>query len=89
MVNITDIISYAIAIIGCLIGVSGYLSGLNKKASKDGQVLERIDQMYRSLEEMKIELKERTSGLDRVLDNHTERIIKLEDGLKELRRKIE
>lgn len=100
MLNFQDIISYGVAVIGCLIGVSGYFSTINAKANKDGQLLERIDQMYRSVEELKAEwkteskelkaeLKENTKGIDRVLDNHTERIIKLEDSIKELKKRVE
>lgn len=89
MISITDVISYGVAIIGCLIGIFGYLSSINARANKDGQLLERLEQVCRSVDELKIEVKENNKGVDRVLDNHTERIIKLEDGLKELRKKME
>lgn len=100
MIHISDVITYAVAVIGCLIGIAGYFSAINVKANKDGQMLERIEHMCRSMEELKTDLKsevkdlksevkENRKGVDRTLDNHTERLIKLEDAMKEMWKKVE
>ena len=75
-------------IISCLISVAGFYLSINNRANDSGRVLEKVDNCCEGIKEIKAEIKERNKSLDKLLDNHAERITRLEEQMETLYKEV-
>lgn len=80
--NYVTLISTAVAIIGCVIGVSTFVSAQMTKAKQDGAMIAKIDQCIANTEEIKNDMKEKNKEIDSIIDKHSEAITKLQTEMK-------
>lgn len=57
MIDIVDpnTVTFIIAIIGCLIGILSFVQGGRKNAEAQGRMMEKLDQVYNSVEQLKLQ----------------------------------
>lgn len=84
-----SIITCVVGIIGCIIGVATFVSAQITKAKQDGMVLAKIDQCVKGIEDIKDDMKEKNQKFDDVIDEHTEKIVRLETQVKELYNRLD
>lgn len=79
----------AVAIIGCVVGVTTcvvgvatFVSAQVTKAKQDGMLVAKLDQCVRGIEEIKKDVKEKNKELDGIIDEHTRDIVKLKTQMK-------
>lgn len=75
-------------IASCLISFAGFYLSINNKANDNGRVLEKVDNCCDGIKEIKLEIKERNKSLDKLLDNHSERITRLEEQVETIFKEI-
>lgn len=78
MYDINVVIGLICTIVGCLIGVGGFYVGIVSRAKQDGRMLEKISQCCKGIEEIKRDIKEKNNTVDDLIDDHSQRITKLE-----------
>ena len=82
-------ITLLIAVIGCLIGVAGFIKGTRKDGKTDGQELASIkgnlDYIARGIDDIRLEQKDQA----RKIDNQNERLIRAEESTKSAHRRID
>lgn len=76
--NVVSIITTVVGIIGCVVGVSTFVSAQITKAKQDGVLIEKVNQCVRNTEEIRNDIKEKNKEFDDVLDEHTRAITKLQ-----------
>ena len=76
--NVISIITTVVGIIGCVVGVSTFVSAQITKAKQDGVLIEKVNQCVRNTEEIRNDIKEKNKEFDNVLDEHTRSITKLQ-----------
>lgn len=76
--NVISIITTVVGIIGCVVGVSTFVSAQITKAKQDGVLIEKVNQCVRNTEEIRNDIKEKNKEFDNVLDEHTRAITKLQ-----------
>lgn len=76
--NVVSIITTVVGIIGCVVGVSTFVSAQITKAKQDGVLIEKVNQCVRNTEEIRNDIKEKNKEFDNVLDEHTRAITKLQ-----------
>lgn len=79
--NTTVIIGSIVGVVSCLVGVATFISAQLTKANQDGRLLERVEYVCRGIDEIKRDVKEKNKEIDKVLDNHSERIARLESEI--------
>lgn len=84
--NTIAIIGCIVGIITCIVGVATFISAQLSKANQDGRLLERVEYACRGIDEIKKDVKEKNKEIDRILDDHTERIAKLESEIDMLKK---
>lgn len=77
-----SIITCVIGVIGCIIGVATFVSAQITKAKQDGMLIEKIDQCVKGIDEIKSEMKERRNEVDKIIDEHSLSIAKLQTEMK-------
>lgn len=83
--NPIAIITCIVGIIGCIIGVATFVSAQITKAKQDGMLIAKIDQCVKGIDEIKNDMKEKYHEYDKIIDDHTVRIAKLEKDVESLR----
>ena len=82
-------ITLLIAVIGCLIGVAGFIKGTRKDGKTDGQELASIkgnlDYIARGIDDIRLEQKDQA----RKIDSQNERLIRNEESTKSAHRRID
>jgi len=78
-----------IAVIGCLIGVIGFIRGTKKDGKTDGQELASIkgnlDYIARGIDDIRLEQKDQA----RKIDSQNERLIRTEESTKSAHRRLD
>ena len=78
-----------IAVIGCLIGVIGFIRGTKKDGKTDGQELASIkgnlDYIVRGIDDIRLEQKDQA----RKIDSQNERLIRTEESTKSAHRRLD
>ena len=78
-----------VAVIGCLIGVIGFIRGTKKDGKTDGQELASIkgnlDYIARGIDDIRLEQKDQA----RKIDSQNERLIRTEESTKSAHRRID
>lgn len=77
-----SVITCAVGVIGCIIGVATFISAQITKAKQDGMLIAKIDQCVKGIEDIKADIKEKNKELDTTLDEHTKKIIRLETQMR-------
>jgi hypothetical protein len=79
------IITCIVGVISCVIGVATFTSAQLSKANQNGRILEKVDYTCRGVDEIKKEMKEKNHELDKVIDEHTVQITRLQQDVKQLK----
>lgn len=78
-----------VAVIGCLIGVIGFIRGTKKDGKTDGQELASIkgnlDYIARGIDDIRLEQKDQA----RKIDSQNERLIRTEESTKSAHRRLD
>jgi len=82
-------ISGLIAIIGCAIGVLGWLSGKDKQATNDGHWRGTVDTKLDDIKSSVGETGRQIAGLSTKIDNHADRIRAVEESTKSAHKRID
>ena len=82
-------ISGLIAIIGCAIGVAGWLSGRDKRAANDGHWRGTVDTKLDDIKSSVGETGRQIAGLSAKIDNHADRIRAVEESAKSAHKRID
>nr|DAM10869.1 MAG TPA: Dynamin-like helical domain [Caudoviricetes sp.] len=77
-----SIIGCAVGVIGCVVGVATFISAQITKAKQDGMLISKIDQCVNGIEEIKKDMKEKNREIDVIIDNHSQKIVRLETEMK-------
>lgn len=80
--NVIPVITCAVGIVGCVIGVATFISAQITKAKQDGMLVAKIDQCVSGIEDLKKDVKEKNKELDRIVDEHTRDIVKLKTQMR-------
>lgn len=75
---IEGFVAIVCTVIGCAIGIAGFYVGIVSRAKQDGRMLEKIDQCCKGIDEIKKDMKEKNHNFDDVIDEHSQRITRLE-----------
>ena len=82
-------IATLIGVIGCIIGVLGFIKGIKKDGEIDGQELASIkgnvDYIVRGIDDIRLEQKDQA----RKIDSQNERLIRNEESTKSAHRRID
>ena len=84
-------ITLVIGIIGCVIGVSTFVSSLLNKAQNNGVLEQKIEQALQGIDEIKKQVKESTttqSSTSLTVQTHTEQIKSLFKTVDELKNRV-
>lgn len=84
-----SIITCVVGVIGCIIGIATFVSAQITKAKQDGMLIAKIDQCVKGIDEIKNDMKDKNHEYDKLLDDHTIRIAKLEKDVENLKSKKE
>ena len=82
--SVASIITCAVGIISCTIGVATFVSAQITKAKQDGMLIAKIDQCVSGIEDIKTDMKEKNKEIDNVTDEHTRKIVRLETQVKNI-----
>ena len=77
-----SIITCVVGVIGCIIGVATFVSAQVTKAKQDGMLIEKIDQCVKGIDDIKKDMKDKNREFDRIIDEHSSAIIKLQTEMK-------
>ena len=80
-----SIIGCAVGVIGCVVGVATFISAQITKAKQDGMLISKIDQCVNGIEEIKKDMKEKNREIDVIIDNHSQKIVRLETEMKAIK----
>jgi Tfp pilus assembly protein PilN len=80
--NVISIIGCIVGIIGCVVGVATFTSAQITKAKQDGMLLAKIEQCVNGIEEIKKDMKEKNHEFDKIIDEHSTAITKLQTEMK-------
>jgi hypothetical protein len=75
--NVVSIVGCIVGVVSCIVGVSTFVSAQITKAKQDGQLIAKIDQCVKGIEEMKSDLKEHKNKIDGIVDEHGKEIAEL------------
>lgn len=78
-------ISAIIAIIGCVVGVLGFFAGRDKRITADAKWRGSVDAKL----DLIIGLRTDVDRLDRTLNNHSERLAKVESSAQQAHRRLD
>ncbi len=84
-------ITLIVGIIGCVIGVSTFVSSLLNKAQTNGVIGQKIEQALQGIDEIKAQVKESASNqtsMSLTVQSHTEQIKNLYKAIDELKGRI-
>lgn len=82
------LITCIVGIIGCIIGVATFVSAQVTKAKQDGMLVAKLDQCVLNTEQIRMDFKERNREIDKIIDRHSESIIKLETQMRIVNQKL-
>lgn len=82
--NVIPVITCAIGIVGCVIGVATFVSAQITRAKQDGMLIAKIDQCVKGIEDIKTDMKEKNREFDTIIDEHTRKIVRLETQVKNI-----
>lgn len=82
--NVIPVITCAIGIVGCVIGVATFVSAQITRAKQDGMLIAKIDQCVKGIEDIKADMKEKNREFDTIIDEHTRKIVRLETQVKNI-----
>jgi beta-lactamase regulating signal transducer with metallopeptidase domain len=82
------VISCIVGIITCLIGVATFTSAQLSKSNQNGRILEKIEYTCRGVDEIKKEMKEKNKEIDKIIDEHTVQITRLQEDVKQLKSNV-
>lgn len=85
--NPISLITCIVGVIGCIIGVATFVSAQITRAKQDGILIAKVDQCVNGIDDIKKDMKEKYHEYDKVLDDHTIRIAKLEKDVENLKGK--
>lgn len=86
--NIIALITCVVGIIGCVVGVATFVSAQVTKAKQDGMLVAKLDQCVANTEQIRLDMKERNKEIDKIIDRHSESIIKLETQMRIVNQKL-
>jgi Tfp pilus assembly protein PilN len=86
--SVISIIGCIVGIIGCVVGVATFTSAQITKAKQDGMLLAKIEQCVNGIEEIKNDMKEKNRELDKIIDEHSKSIIKLQTEMREVQKQL-
>lgn len=78
-------ISAIIAIVGCVVGVMGFFAGRDKRITTDAKWRGSVDAKL----DLIIGLRTDVDRLDRTLNNHSERLAKVESSAQQAHRRLD
>lgn len=84
-------ITLIVGIIGCVIGVSTFVSSLQSKAQNSGVLEQKIEQALQGIDEIKKQVKDSSanqSSVSLIVNSHTEQIKTLYKSIDELKERI-
>lgn len=84
-------ITLIVGIIGCVIGVSSFVSSLLNKAQTNGVLEQKIEQALQGIDEIKMQVKDSAtnqSNMSLTVQSHTEQIKSLYKAIDELKVRI-
>lgn len=84
-------ITLIIGIVGCVIGVSTFVSSLLNKAQTNGALGQKIEQALKGIEEIKAQVKDSAanqSSMSLTVQSHTEQIKNLYKAIDELKARV-
>lgn len=76
--NPVSVITTVIGIISCIVGVASFVSAQITKAKQDGVLIEKVNQCVKNTEEIRNDIKEKNKEVDKIIDDHSTKISKLE-----------
>ena len=79
--NTISIIGCVVGIVGCVIGVATFVSAQMSRAKQDGQLIAKVDQCVKGIEELKNDVKERNDKFNDILDSHSRDIAELKTNM--------
>lgn len=82
--SVASIITCAVGIISCVIGVATFVSAQITKAKQDGMLIAKIDQCVNGIEDIKTDMKEKNREIDTIIDEHTRKIVRLETQVRNI-----
>jgi len=80
--SVASVVSLAVGIISCTIGVATFVSAQITKARQDGVLIEKVNTCISNTEEIKNDIKEKNREIDSVIDEHTRAITQLQTEMK-------
>lgn len=86
--NPISLITCVVGIIGCVVGVATFISAQITKAKQDGMLVAKLDQCVSNTDQIKMDMKERNKEIDKIIDRHSESIIKLETQMRIVNQKL-
>jgi archaellum component FlaC len=82
-------IGILIGIVGCFVGLAGWLSGRDKKIIADSEWRGKINAKLDSIDENTSGTKEKLNEIDCKVDEHAERIIAVESSVSSAHKRID
>ena len=86
--NPISIITCCVGIIGCVIGVATFVSAQLSKAKQDGALMEKVDYLVNSFNELKKEQKECNKSQDDIIAEHAIAIENLQTRMKNVENEV-
>lgn len=86
--NPISLITCVVGIIGCIIGVATFTAGSLARAKEDGKLMEKVDYLVRSFDEMKADTKIHNNAIDDILDEHTKDITDLKARMRNVENEV-
>lgn len=87
--NTISLIGCVVGIVGCVIGVATFVSAQMSRAKQDGQLIAKVDQCVKGIEELKSDVKDRNDKFDKVIDEHSRDITTLKEQMHMVLNKLE
>lgn len=84
-----SLIGCIVGIVGCVIGVATFVSAQMTRAKQDGQLIAKVDQCVKGIEELKQDVKERNDKFDAVIDRHDREIAELKTQMHTVLNKLQ
>lgn len=86
--NPISLITCAVGIIGCIVGVATFVVGSLTRAKEDGKLLEKVDYLIRSFDELKADTKDHNNSTDEILSEHTKDITDIKARLRNVEKEL-
>lgn len=84
-------VAYIISLIGCAIGVAGFIVGIKSRAKNDGVLQQKLEQALKGIEDIKTDIKNNAvaqNSMALLIRSHDEKINTLKEEMEDFKTRL-